>query len=145
MGELKDEILIEKEHISTTLQSLKEALKRKEKSNIELAAIATFLQNTYNGIENILKRILKFKKVYIPKSTTYHKDLLNLAVKTNIISNKLSKKLEEYLAFRHFFVHGYGVMLDKEKLLPIAKNITNVWKDFESEITPVIKDLENKK
>ena len=49
MGELKDEILIEKEHISTTLESLKEALKRKEKSTIELAAIATFLQNTYNG------------------------------------------------------------------------------------------------
>ena len=145
MGELKDEILIEKEHISTTLESLKEALNRKEKSNIELAAIATFLQNTYNGIENILKRILKFKKVYIPKSATYHKDLLNLAVKTKIISNKLSKKLEEFLAFRHFFVHGYGVMLDKEKLLPIAKNITNVWKEFESEINPVVKDLENKK
>lgn len=145
MGELKEEVLIEKEHISTTLESLNETLKRKEISTIELAAIATFLQNTYNGIENILKRILKFKKVYIPKSTTYHKDLLNLAVKTNVINNKLSKKLEEYLAFRHFFVHGYGVMLDKEKLLPIAKNITNVWKDFESDITPVVIDLENKK
>ena len=94
-------------------------------------------------MKDALKRILKFKKVYIPKSATYHKDLLNLAVKTNIISNKLSKKLEEYLAFRHFFVHGYGVMLDKEKLLTIVKNITNVWKDFESEITPLVKDLEN--
>ena len=145
MGKLMDEVLIEKEHISTTLESLKEALKREEKSTIELATIATFLQNTYNGIENILKRILKFKKVYIPKSTTYHKDLLNLAVKTIIISNELSKKLEEYLAFRHFFVHGYGVMLDNEKLLPIAENISNVWKEFESEIDPVVKNLENKK
>jgi len=138
MDDLEEEILIEKEHISTTLESLKNALKRKKKSTIELAAIATFLQNTYNGIENIIKRILKSKKVYIPPSATFHKDLLNIAVKKKIISKKLSKKLEEYLAFRHFFVHGYGVMLDKEKLLPIAKKLPKIWKEFEIEITKFI-------
>jgi hypothetical protein len=94
MDDLEEEILIEKEHISTTLESLKKALKRKKKSTIELAAIATFIQNTYNGIENIIKRILKSKKVYISPSTTFHKDVLNIAVKKKIISKNCQRNLK---------------------------------------------------
>ena len=89
MGELEEEILVEKEHISTTLRALEETMKRDDKTVIELAAIATFLQNTYNGIENILKRILKFKNISIPRSETYHKNLLDLSVEHHIISLEL--------------------------------------------------------
>lgn len=141
MGELEEEILIEKEHISTTLRALRETMKRKEITIVELAAIATFLQNTYNGIENILKRILKFKNISIPRTETYHKDLLDLSVENNIISLELSKELEEYLAFRHFFVHGYGIMLDKEKLLPIAENLPDIWQNFETEINAIMRSI----
>ena len=58
MDELLREVQAEKEYILDTLRALNEALQRKEKTAVELAAISTFLQNTYNGIENILKRIL---------------------------------------------------------------------------------------
>lgn len=34
-----------------------------EYTTVELAAVATFIHNCYNGIENILKRILSFKQV----------------------------------------------------------------------------------
>jgi uncharacterized protein YutE (UPF0331/DUF86 family) len=145
MGRLHDEFLIEKEHIKITLRSLRLTLKRDEITVIELAAIATFLQNTYNGIENILKRILKFKKIHIRKSSTYHKDILNLSMKNNVITKDLSKELNEYLAFRHFFIHGYGVMLDEDKLIPLAKKLPKVWKNFESEVATIINNLENKK
>ncbi len=136
MDELFREVQAEKEHILATLQALKEALERKEKTVVELAAIATFLQNTYNGIENILKRALKYKGISIPVSESWHKDLLDLSVNNQIISLELSKRLDEYRAFRHFFIHGYGIMLDKEKLMPLAKNLPDLWKDFESEFTP---------
>lgn len=141
MDDLLREVQAEKEYILDTLRALNEALQRKEKTVVELAAISTFLQNTYNGIENILKRGLKFKGISIPVSESWHKDLLDISVDNQIISLELSKRLDEYRAFRHFFVHGYGIMLDKEKLMPLAENLQNLWKDFASELDTFIKSL----
>ena len=81
MASLKQEILAEKENILDTIGALERAMKRKRKTIIELAAIGTFLQNAYNGMENIQKRILKFKNIPILHTETYHQDLLNLSVK----------------------------------------------------------------
>jgi len=144
MDELHREVEAEKEHILATLQALKEALERKEKTIVELAAIATFLQNAYNGIENILKRILRYEGISVPLSESWHRDLLDLSVDRQIISSELSRRLDEYRAFRHFFVHGYGIMLDKEKLMPLAENLSDLWKDFEAELEAFLNSLGGK-
>ena len=142
MDKLFREVQAEKEYVLDTFRALNEALQRKEKTVVELAAISTFLQNTYNGIENILKRLLKFKGISMPVSGSWHKDLLDLAVNNQIISLELSKRLDEYRAFRHFSIHGYGVLLDKEKLMPIAESLPYLWKDFEFEIDAFINSFE---
>jgi hypothetical protein len=49
---------------------------KSEYSTAELAAIATFIHNCYNGIENILKRILSFNQIEMKEAPTWHKDLL---------------------------------------------------------------------
>ncbi|MCK4527427.1 hypothetical protein KAW18_08650 [candidate division WOR-3 bacterium] len=134
MDELLREIQAEEEYIRETLQALKEALGRKERDVVELAAIATFLQNTYNGIENVLKRILKFKGIIVPLSESWHKTLLDLSIDNQIISFELSKRLDEYRAFRHFFIHGYGITLDGEQIIPLANGLQDLWKDFKSEV-----------
>ncbi len=134
MDELRREIAAEKEHISNTLRSLQEALGRDETTVVELAAVAMFLQNIYNGLENILKRTLKSKHISLPASGSSHRDLLELSVDRRIISLELSKKLDEYRAFRHFSVHGYGIMLDEERLMPLADNLPNIWGQFEAEL-----------
>ncbi|MCW3128831.1 MAG: hypothetical protein N2V75_01830 [Methanophagales archaeon] len=144
MDELFREVEAEKELILATLQALKEALERKEKTVVELAAIATFLQNAYNGIENVLKRTLKHKGISIPLSESWHKDLLDLSVNHQIISSELSRRLDEYRAFRHFSVHGYGIMLDEEKLIPLAEKLPDLWKDFESELEAFLNSLGGK-
>ncbi len=107
---------------------------RKEKSVVELAAIGTFLHNIYNGIENILKQILKAKELEIPSSDSWHKDMLNLAASLGIVSERLSDNLYEYLTFRHFFVHAYGFMLNEAHLEDLANTIPEIWSQFLSEI-----------
>lgn len=86
MVELIPEVEAEREHIINTLSVLKQISPRKRKTVVELAALAVFLHNIYNGMENILKRILRFKKVQILSTKTSHKDLLDLALDYKIIT-----------------------------------------------------------
>ncbi len=79
MDELQKQILAEKENVEIALENLKLTKSKNEKTVIELAAIGTFLHNIYNGIENILKRVVVSKNVEIPSSVIWHKDLLNLS------------------------------------------------------------------
>lgn len=130
MVDLTRKIAAEKENVEKALDNLKNAMGRKERSTVELAAIATFLHNIYNGIENILKQVLKSRGNEIPKSETSHKDLLDLSVSNGIIPEKLSDQLYEYLTFRHFFVHAYGFMLEEIHLEDLANNIPDVWLQF---------------
>ena len=135
MGEISRQILAEKQNVEAALDNLNKALARTNKSTIELAAIGTFLHNIYNGIENILKQIVSLKSIEIPKSESWHKDLLNLSVSKGIISEELANQLYEYLTFRHFFIHSYGFMLEEKHLEGLAKNINDIWKEFMSEIS----------
>ncbi len=134
MVDLTRKIAAEKENVEKALDNLQDAMGRKVKSTIELAAIATFLHNIYNGIENILKQVLKAKGIEIPKSETSHKDLLELSVSIGIIPAKLSDQLYEYLTFRHFFVHSYGFMLEHNHLQDLSENILDVWLQFVSAV-----------
>ncbi len=134
MNDVSKQINAEKEHVEIALSNLKETMTRKEKSIIELAAIGTFLHNIYNGIENILKQVLNVKDVDIPKSDTWHKELLDLSISIRIISESLSDRLYEYLTFRHFFIHAYGFMLDEAQLKDLANNIPDIWSQFIVEI-----------
>ncbi|MCK4729851.1 MAG: DUF86 domain-containing protein [Candidatus Aenigmarchaeota archaeon] len=134
MGNLLEKIDAEKENVNIVLENLKQVMKKKKKSVIELSATATFMHNIYNGIENMLKQILKSKNIEIQKSDMWHKKILETSVKHKIISEDLADKLREYLAFRHFFIHGYGFMLEESSLTQLAKSIPKIWNQFILEI-----------
>lgn len=140
MASLPEQIEIEKESITSTLNYLSIVLTKEDKTVIELAAIATFIQNVYSGIENILKRILKHKKINISFDDSWHKNILSLAAKHKIISKDVFERLDEYRAFRHFFVHSYSFTLNENKLLPLANNLKEVWFSFEMEIDCFLKN-----
>ena len=141
MDKLAEEIAIEREYITQTLSTLRKALERPEKSDIELTAIGACLHHCYNGIENILKRVLKFQKILIPDSPSSHKDLLDIALQQGLISDEVSENLDSYRGFRHFFVHGYGAMLREEDLEPLALKLPDVWSQFYSEIEEYIRRM----
>ena len=103
-------------------------------STADLAAIAAFIHNFYNGIENILKRLLTLKKKKTKEGPTWHKDLLKTSVEADIISSGLCVILAKYLSFRHFFIHGYGFTLKWEALQPLVANIDKTLREFKSTI-----------
>lgn len=134
MADLLQDLLIEETHIIETLTALQAAQSRPQRTIIELSAMATFLHNSYNGMENLLKRALRYRGVALPASASSHKDLLDLAVESGIITQSLSEALDPYRGFRHFFVHGYGIMLDEAQLMPLVEQLPDVWVRFKAEL-----------
>ncbi|MBF0509876.1 MAG: hypothetical protein HQK57_13245 [Deltaproteobacteria bacterium] len=138
MSNLFEEISIEKDYIEKTLDVMHEAIGRPEKTYVELAAIGASLHHCYSGMENIIKRIFKARKLSVPTSSSSHKDLLGIANQHGIISDELLNRLDKFRGFRHFFIHAYGFMLNENELLPLAEELPEVWGQFENEIEDTI-------
>ena len=131
----ESKIAAEFELLERTLAAIEETLARPRLELAEWMAIAGFLHNIYNGIENILKVVLKRRKVRPPESSPHsHRDLLDLAVSEGLITTELRYRLDEYRAFRHFFVHAYGLFLDPLQIGPLARGVGDLCSRFRSEI-----------
>jgi len=88
----------------------------------------------YNGIEQILTYILKYKKILLPKGPSWHRDLINLAVEHKIIENNTAQVIKQYLAFRHFFIHSYVIHLEPERLEPLISDVVILHDAFQRDI-----------
>ena len=86
MANIKDKIEAEYESIDKLILELPEKGRLPFLEFLQLAGVATILHNFYNGIENILKLILKENNIPLPDSSSWHKDLLELAVEKRIIT-----------------------------------------------------------
>ncbi len=117
MADLQHRIAVEIYNISTALDEINKVKNKENKTKIEVAGIDAFLHNFYSGIENILKQILS-----------------EISVKNQIISSQFKNSLSDYLAFRHFFVHSYGFMLDEHRLLSLADNAGDIFSEFKENI-----------
>ena len=134
MVKQSEKIRAEIENIEITLGKLDAVLEVKEKDFPELAALATILQNFYNGVENILKQILNEQDIHIAKSGNWHKDLLQTVGEKQILSETLINELFEYLTFRHYFVHSYAIQLEETPLINLTDKLNSIWEGFLSEI-----------
>lgn len=84
--QLKDQCDAEFENIQAVLDELFTVVRpgKADYSVAEMAAIATFLHNDYNGIENVMKSILAHKNVELKNALTWHRDPLKAAAAQNI-------------------------------------------------------------
>ena len=103
-------------------------------SILELAGVGALLHNFYNGIENILKQVFQSRAFPIPQGESWHRDLLLSAVEKGILSAGLLDDLKRYLAFRHFFGHGYALNLFPEPMEPLVREAESVFRRFKDEI-----------
>ena len=99
-----------------------------------MAAIATFIHNCYNGVENVLKRVLSFNQIEMKDTPTWHKDLLKASLDIGIVTNDLYNTLSNYLSFRHFFVHSYSFTLRWDELRPLVDDLEKTLEKFRSAI-----------
>lgn len=134
--QLRDYCEAEFENIDKVMMELLSVVKVKGDgfSIIELAAIGTFIHNFYNGVENILKRVLLYKQIEVKDTPTWHKDLLKTSFENGIICADLYHHMSNYLSFRHFFVHAYGFSLNWEDMKPLVEGIDEALKRFKQEI-----------
>lgn len=89
----------------------------------DILAMGALVQQFYNGIENIFKRIAVLFDDGVPKTAHWHKDLLNQMNRAHqgrpaVVDNRLRAWLEDDLDFRHFFSHAYGFQLEWNRLYP---------------------------
>ena len=134
MVRLKQRIQAELENIDEIFKEMPLHSSLPRLSMLELAGVAAFLHNFYNGIENILKQIFVSQKISVPEGQSWHKDLLEKAVKEEIISEECKSHLGQYLAFRHFFSHSYALDLYPEKMEPLVENSQKLYSIFKNDI-----------
>jgi hypothetical protein len=126
------------EIIVNDVKTLLEDLKNDEADNIQKTALGGLVSQFYNGVENILKRILKHSSVEIPKGSNWHIELLNMFTIENFKKNRLQlflnsyllEELSNYRRFRHYFFHGYSHNLNWAILNDAVKDISDVFNAF---------------
>ena len=93
------------------------------RDEIQIRAAAVSLHSIYNGVERILELAAAARNVVPPKGAQSHSELLTVARVNGVISESLEQELRPYLAFRHFFRHSYGFLIDDEQLNPLLGRI----------------------
>lgn len=135
MANLSQKIYAELENIDEIFHTMPIHSDIPTLSTLELAGVAALLHNFYNGVENILKQIFISEKISVPEGQSWHKDLLEKAVKQGIISEECKSHLGQYLAFRHFFSHSYALDLYPAKMEPLIENSQKLYSIFKNDIS----------
>jgi hypothetical protein len=111
----------EADNVRQTLALVDDLVTRSSRSQYETIALGKLLQDVYSGIERILRTLLERREVRLPKGADWHKSLLLTAHQQQVITEDEFASLRKLLLFRHVQIHGYGFMLEEERLLEIAR------------------------
>lgn len=126
MGPLRGRVEAELENVERALAALPIGQPCSQLSTLELAGVAALLHSFYNGIENILKQTVIAQGSDLPQGDSWHRELIDLAVSTELIGQPTADALRPYLAFRHFFVHAYAVDLQPKRVQPLVDGASAV-------------------
>jgi uncharacterized protein YutE (UPF0331/DUF86 family) len=138
MANTREKIEAEFENIERVLADLPSSDSLKQLSSLELAGVAALIHNFYNGVENVFKQLVISRGLGIPQGPSWHIELIEICVTNQIISQKTSDMLKEYLSFRHFFSHAYSFDVDEERIAPLLERIKDVHKALIKDISKAL-------
>jgi len=130
MSAESDYIRAERDNILRTIDMIENLIAQEEFSTYETIALGKLLQDAYTGIERILRSKLELQGVKIPKTESWHKEILLQSQKESIISQNQIEALRKLLVFRHMQIHGYGYMLEENRLRELAEPVPEVCRNF---------------
>jgi len=130
MTATSDYFHFERDHIIRTAGMIEQLLGKNALSDYEVIALGKLMQDVYTGIERILRSRLEAAGVKIKKTENWHKELLLAAKEKGLLPGNQFDVLKKLLLFRHMEIHGYGYMLEKERLLELAVPIAAVCMEF---------------
>lgn len=130
MSAESDFIKAERDNILRTMAMIEDLLTYEELSSYETIAMGKLLQDVYTGIERILRCRLEQRGIKVPKTESWHKDILAAAHRESLLTEKQLETFRKLLLFRHLQIHGYGYMLDEQRLRELAVAVPAVCKDF---------------
>ena len=135
MSAESDYIRAERDNVLRTTEMIEDLLEKKDLSSYETIALGKLLQDIYTGIERILRSRLEQQGIKIPKTESWHKEILINAQQKSLISQQQFEAFRKLLLFRHLQIHGYGYMLNEERLRELAVPIPAVCRDFLSGVS----------
>lgn len=135
MANLAEHLTAELENMEGLLSRVPDAESLPGLSELELAGVAAMVHSYYNGVENLLKQVLRSQNRPLPTGESWHRDLLILAAKCGVVSQELTSRMQDYLAFRHFFAHAYAFDIDPQRLEPLVRQLGNVDSDLRRELS----------
>jgi uncharacterized protein YutE (UPF0331/DUF86 family) len=135
MASARERIEAELGNILIAVNDIVSARSESNLSRRELAGVAAFVHSFYNGVENILKQALIAHQVKLAHGDQWHKMLLSESVRLGLISAELRQELLRYLAFRHFFVHGYAFRLEESEMRHLVEKVDVVFAQLQRAIT----------
>lgn len=135
-------IEFETQQIDRLLETYGDLLERAQQETpdlVEVTAIASVLHSFFTGVESIFTYIADHIDDSVPKGPQSHSTLLDqmtrpLGGRDAILTADLRRELYEYLAFRHFYRHGYSFFLDWEKMVELVAPLTGVWQRLKRQL-----------
>lgn len=148
--ELSEEVTIQLELIDNTIQllvSLRNSFSSKMPTPHEKTALASYMAQFYNGVENILKRISRYYNVPLPVGELWHVQLVKNFCEPPehplplLFNKELESSLSMYRRFRHLFFHGYSFQLEWERMKEGAESIDKVYLEVKQMITQFLQQI----
>ncbi|MDO8303974.1 MAG: hypothetical protein Q7T18_12110 [Sedimentisphaerales bacterium] len=120
----------EAKSVLTTVSLIDELIAKNSLNQFEIIALGKLLQDIYTGIERILRCRLEMAGIKTAKTESWHKELLLKAKTNSLISDQQFDAISKLLVFRHMQIHGYGSMLNEDRLRELAQPAVKFCREF---------------